>query len=72
MFERFKGFAKNMVFYLPRTSDLQQIAECVGKDEKAQISGELGRRPPWVKMKQITKARGAKACTAIIPIMCTT
>jgi hypothetical protein len=37
MFERFKGFAKNMVFYLPRTSDLQQIAECVGKDEKAQV-----------------------------------
>jgi trimethylguanosine synthase len=37
MFERFKGLAKNMVFYLPRTSDLQQIAECVGKDEKAQV-----------------------------------
>lgn len=37
MFEKFHSFAKNMVFYLPRTSDLQQIADCVGDNEKAQV-----------------------------------
>ena len=37
MFDKFGSFAKTMVFYLPRTSDLQQIADCVGKDEKAQV-----------------------------------
>jgi trimethylguanosine synthase len=37
MFEKFHSFAKNMAFYLPRTSDLQQVADCVGNDEKAQV-----------------------------------
>jgi trimethylguanosine synthase len=37
MFEQFHSFAKNMVLYLPRTSDLQQIADCVSDNEKAQV-----------------------------------
>ena len=37
MFKKFEAFARNMVFYLPRTSDLRQIAECVGEKEKAQV-----------------------------------
>lgn len=37
MFDSFHRFAKNIVFYLPRTSDLQQIAQCVPANEKAEV-----------------------------------
>ncbi|KAL9107211.1 MAG: hypothetical protein Q9227_007835 [Pyrenula ochraceoflavens] len=37
LYYSFKKFSDYIVMYLPRTSDLQQIAELVGKGEKAQI-----------------------------------
>ena len=37
IFDQFKKIAKNMVLYLPRTSDLRQIALCVERDGKAQV-----------------------------------
>ncbi len=37
IFDQFRKVAKNLALYLPRTSDLRQIAECVDKDEKAQV-----------------------------------
>lgn len=37
MFSRFSRITPNIVLYLPRTSDLNQIADCVENDEKAQI-----------------------------------
>ena len=37
MFARFGRLTKSMAFYLPRTSDLGQIAECVEDGETAQV-----------------------------------
>ena len=37
MVESFSKLTKNLLFYLPRTSDLRQIAECLKEDEKAQV-----------------------------------
>lgn len=37
MFESFTKASKTMVLYLPRTSDLRQIAKCVDEDKKAQV-----------------------------------
>lgn len=37
MYSRFAKVTKDMVLYLPRTSDLNQMADCIGEEEKAQI-----------------------------------
>jgi len=37
MHSRFSTVTKDMILYLPRTSDLNQIADCVERNEKAQI-----------------------------------
>ncbi|KAK5103290.1 putative diacylglycerol O-acyltransferase tgs1 [Lithohypha guttulata] len=37
MYSRFSQVTKNMVLYLPRTGDLNQIADCVEQEDKAQI-----------------------------------
>ena len=37
MWSKFSKITDNLVLYLPRTSDLNQIADCVGDGEKAQI-----------------------------------
>lgn len=37
MYEKFAKVTQNMVLYLPRTSDLQQISDCVPNGQKAQI-----------------------------------
>jgi trimethylguanosine synthase len=35
--DKFSKLTKHVVLYLPRTSDLRQIAECVEDEKKAQI-----------------------------------
>ena len=37
IFDHFKQVTKNLALYLPRTSDLRQIAEYVDKEENAQV-----------------------------------
>lgn len=37
MYSRFAKVTKDMVLYLPRTSDLNQMADCLADEEKAQI-----------------------------------
>lgn len=37
MFKGFSSFTKHIVLYLPRTSDLRQIAECVEEGKKWQV-----------------------------------
>lgn len=37
LYESFKKLTPNMVLYLPRTSDLRQIANVVGEDKQTQI-----------------------------------
>lgn len=37
MFSKFSQITQDIVLYLPRTSDLNQIADCMKNDDKAQI-----------------------------------
>ncbi|KAK5945979.1 hypothetical protein PMZ80_000118 [Knufia obscura] len=53
MHSRFSKITKDMVLYLPRTSDLNQIADCVEGDEKAQIMHYCGKEEDPDSLKAI-------------------